>query len=63
MPSKRIESNIEVVASDLRALLFWATIGVSASRSGSYRDIINILESYAAHIKFNLPRKPVRFKP
>lgn len=63
MPSKRIESNIEVVASDLRALLFWATIGVSESRSGSYRDIINILESYAAHIKFALPRKPVRFKP
>src|ERR1035437_9389033 len=48
-----------VVISDLKALLFWATIGVIKSRGGYQDDeIVKIIESYADHFKFQLPRKP-----
>lgn len=48
----------EVVTSDLRALLFWASVGIAKSKSGSYRDICNILSQYSEDIKFTLPYKP-----
>lgn len=48
----------EVVTSDLRALLFWATVGVAKAKGGSFRDIENIIESYAEHLKFKTPFKP-----
>jgi hypothetical protein len=48
-----------VVISDLRALLFWATIGIGKSRGGyQQHEIENIIESYADFLKFQLPRKP-----
>ena len=53
---------IDVVTSDLRAILFWATIGVTESRGGSREEeICDIIESYAEFIGFRLPKKP-RFK-
>ena len=49
----------EVVTSDLRALLFWATIGITKSRGGFQEsEIGHIIESYAESVKFNLPAKP-----
>jgi hypothetical protein len=48
---------VEIVTSDLRALLFWANVGVRQSRGGAYEEeILEIIPSYAEHIKFNLPR-------
>jgi len=49
----------EVSTSGLRALLFWATIGVTKSRGG-YRDnqITAIIDHYAREIHFQLPAKP-----
>jgi hypothetical protein len=44
----------EVVTSDLRALLFWANVGVAKSTSGSYQSINDILESYADRLHFKL---------
>jgi len=56
------EKNVEVVRQDLRALLFWATVGVSRSRAGSYSNIIeHVLESYADFLHYKLPYPP-RFK-
>jgi hypothetical protein len=52
---------------DLRALLFWASVGIANSITGSYREAamqpgdLGIVQSYAEHIKFTLPRKP-KFK-
>jgi hypothetical protein len=49
---------------DLRALLFWASIGISKSKSGSYPDAathpgdLGIVQELADHIKFTLPMKP-----
>lgn len=51
----RREEITEVVTGDLRALLFWANVGVAKSTSGSYREIDNIIESYAKHLNFPLP--------
>ena len=49
----------EVVTTDLRALLFWATIGVTKSRGGYQQsEIEHILESYAENLKFKLPAEP-----
>lgn len=56
--------NVPVARHDLRALLFWASVGMSKSKGGAYADIEEsrgdpgILLSYAQHIKFNLPYKP-----
>lgn len=53
-----------IIADDLRALLFWASVGVSLS-SGGYREdeIEHMLESYAEHIGFVLPYPPSFAKP
>jgi hypothetical protein len=59
--TKRTEGNTEVATSDLKALLWWAAIGVSKSNWGSYQDIVDVLESYAEHLKFTLPYKSVAF--
>jgi hypothetical protein len=51
------EGIVEVVTDDLRALLFWANVGVRQSKGGAYEDdIANIIESYAKHIRMQLPR-------
>ena len=45
---------VEVAWEDLRALLFWAGVGVSDSKGGSYqKDIEEIIRSYAEYIGFN----------
>ena len=50
------ESITDVVTSDLRALLFWANIGVAKSTAGSYgADINSIIQSYATYLHFTLP--------
>lgn len=50
---------IEVVTSDLRALLFWAAIGMENSRGGSYEsDLEDILSSYAEYIGLKFDRRP-----
>lgn len=57
----RNDENVEVVRGDLRALLFWASIGVRESCSGSYRGIIEeVIRSYAEYLKFQL--KPTKFR-
>jgi len=48
----------EIVTSDLRALLFWASIGIAKSQGGSYQEICNILAQYSEDIGFKLPYKP-----
>ena len=51
---------------DLRALLFWASIGVAKSKSGQYPEIEEragdpgVLVSYSEHIGYKLPY-PARF--
>jgi hypothetical protein len=54
-------SEVVVLKSDLRAILFWASFGISQARSGSYRDAPNIIDSYARHIKFQGAYSP-KFK-
>jgi len=50
---------VEVNIEDLRALLFWATIGIATSKGGYQgNEIEHILESYAEAISFGLPNKP-----
>lgn len=54
---------VGVLRTDLKALLFWAAVGVSGSRGGAYeRDIENIIESYAQHIAFDRFASNPRFK-
>lgn len=56
--------SVPVLICDLRALLFWASVGVYESCGGSYQDVIEtegdmgILNSYAEQIKFKLPYPP-----
>lgn len=51
--------NTEIVTSDLRALLHWASVGVHQSKGGSYQhEIETIINSYAKHLKFQLPYQP-----
>lgn len=57
--SRKDERNVEVVRQDLRALLFWATIGVSQSSAGSYGGMIeNIIRCYADFLEYKLPYSP-----
>ena len=50
------KDSTEILKSDLRALLFWASIGIRSARGGQYQDDIeHILESYAAAIGFKFP--------
>ncbi len=52
---------VAVLKHDLRAILFWAAVGLSNSNSGSYRDAEGehgIVDSYAKSIKFALPVRP-----
>jgi hypothetical protein len=48
----------EIIVHDLRALLFWATVGIRQSTAGSYQDIKDIIESYACDIDFKLDKDP-----
>ena len=63
----RLHDVVHVTIHNLRALLFWATIGVSKSEGGQYADIEEsesnpgILKSNADHIGYKLPKKP-RFR-
>jgi hypothetical protein len=44
---------------EVRALLFWAAIGMGKSRGGQYEDELeHILESYAEAIGFKFDRSP-----
>ena len=52
-------SETTIVVDDLRALLFWASVGVHVSRGGQRaEEIPQVLENYAALINFQLPYKP-----
>jgi len=54
----QIKDPTEIVIYDLKALLFWATVGVSLNYGGSYeRDVKTIIKSYADSLKFKLPCK------
>ena len=50
---------------DMRALLFWASVGISKSQGGSYPDAadhegcIGLVRSCAEHIKFPLSFTPL----
>ena len=61
--------NVEVVSTDLRALLFWANVGVGLSKAGSYSSIIEeVIRSYSSHMNFNLSRNTfgalrIKYKP
>jgi len=51
MKRKFLNENVEVVATDLRALIHWANYGVSKARGGSYEDEIKyVIESYAEYL-------------
>jgi hypothetical protein len=52
------EKKIEITHSELRSLLFWATIGVQNKTGGSYRNISEIILKYAKLLKFHLPSQP-----
>lgn len=52
--SERDNGLVEVVKEDLRALLFWANVGVRKSKAGSYRDIEEIIKSYSQYIKYQI---------
>ena len=55
---------VEVVTSDLRALLFWANVGVGVSFSGSRdKDILNIIESYSEYILFQIQYRKFKTEP
>lgn len=44
--------NVDVVATDLRALLFWASIGVSQSVDGQYSEHIEaIIRAYRRRLR------------
>lgn len=45
-----------IVKGDLRALLFWANVGVRQSTSGSYRKVLEIIPLYAKRVNLRLPR-------
>lgn len=56
---KRNKEIVEVVNSDLRALLFWAAIGMRKSRGGAYEDELpNILTCYAKWLDFKFEKPP-----
>jgi hypothetical protein len=51
MKKKFKDANIEVVATDLRALLFWATVGVNGAVDGQYGgEIEEIIRSYSDYL-------------
>ena len=55
--ARRNKEIVEVVNSDLRALLFWAAIGMRNSRGGMYEaDLQDIIENYAEHIGFKFDK-------
>ncbi len=55
---------VEVVTSDLRALLFWANVGVGGAFSGSRdRDILNIIKSYSEYILFQIKYSKFKKEP
>ena len=51
MKRRFINPNVEVVATDLHALLFWATVGVNGACDGQYGgEIEEIIRSYSEHL-------------
>lgn len=60
-PRGKNKEQVEISSKDLKALLFWATVGVSKSHGGSYEDEVeNIIQSYADYLgfKYQLPNPP-----
>ncbi len=61
----RIHDPVSVEIHDLRALLFWASLGISRSTGGSYADAgdrpgdYGIISDLAWRIGFSLPVAPV----
>lgn len=56
-------TEVAVLKHDLRALLFWAHVGITNSKSGSYQDAAGehgIVHSYAESIGFKMD--PPEFK-
>jgi hypothetical protein len=62
--SKRVPVPGGICYYDLRALLYWACVGVRSSAGGAYQDIEEregdpgIIRSFADQIGFVLPHKP-----
>lgn len=49
---------IDIIPHDLRALLFWACIGIAKSKGGAYEDEIeHIIESWNQDVGATLPCK------
>jgi hypothetical protein len=57
--TRRKTGKVEVMESHLRALLFWAAVGMRKSRGGSYSpDLKHILEFYSTDIGFEFEERP-----
>lgn len=52
---------VSVVWHDLKALLFWASVGVRHSVDGAYPEIVDIIHSYGEHVGMNLYDNPPVF--
>jgi hypothetical protein len=56
-----VADTTEITDANLRALLFWASIGVCESYAGSYdKHIVDIITQYAKALKMHM--RPVAFK-
>ena len=51
-------SPVEIGKYELRALLFWAVVGLTKSAGGAYVDAADIVRRLAKRIDFVLPVKP-----
>lgn len=50
---------IGMTRKEIRALCWWACIGIARSKGGTYEKVMPImLEYFAKNLKFNLPYKP-----
>ena len=56
MSTKRDKEEFAITRKELRALLFWASIGVCRSRGGSYSDIIQLtIAQWTEALNLNSP--------
>ena len=73
MPRAKVNGPIEIDARDLRALLFWASVGVSKSVTGSHREASDYIEDhcirpgvisrFARKIGYKLSYRPIFREP
>lgn len=63
------DEDVQIYKHDLRALLFWAAVGLSKSQGGRYQDAAEtdgdpgIVNSWAEYLKFRLPARPRFISP